>query len=704
MKKSRAVRFVLLGSAVLVAGMLFCYAMVAFRPTGYRRVRMESADAQEEVNRVIRTLADRDDEIPAVSTPDSDRDDTTGTVVVAQIARKKTDILPERDFFVAIEDLATQYETVFGQRDTQARDVRFAMGSDLGSSFYRLPTGLPGDAEATGSRTPTAKDIRFLAAETGCALAWKRHVETADPVPSTAVADRVSTPALHALLDATEDFLLRSKWSVPAYESCPYLHPETGAEFQIASILTIARAGLAHDRDKADRLLVSYFEARRITLHLENPMGWYSLDLAPAALTWEMNFFTDAGLARAQRVLEESILTPEQSRRLAAAYPLRYGNVAKQNLQRDRVETPGTGLSPAWRRTSRWVTWTVVRPIVSNQIERTAVAGASGDTQETTREFAKLGRLHTLMNQFGLENPVNVDQSLVADIIPNPQAFEYTRRTTHEIRLALAMGRYRWAVGRFPVAVAELVPDYLPDGFMDLGFAIDTLPEGNCLWLHSDNGLDASPVFSTALSYAVGEFWAEHERLPADTDEIAPYFVDPSEGNSPATEPMNMDTRVLPRSQHRVVFEGAQRRVDAQPVLYSLEADTRLQSQPTEEAEAWLCGRSYIPISMAQKESILRSYRETPEEARKIDHLTARTTSLPVVPDALMRLLGDCGVPNAECGIEQPGRSAALESTTARTGMPNVGGQVAGGNVATEQAVASGDTGRGEDQDRRLDR
>ena len=463
---------------LMIFGVLaLIFMWLAARPTGYEDFAADHAQSRQRVRALIaRPGVDSPSASSAVEADAQPTSPTQPTVVAKPISVKS-----EPDLFAAIDELINQ--TSYAGMDQARVNALYKYNRFLKGVFDGVRESQPYigyerlglEKTEMGYRiTPKAeKEIRHAAHR------FPKESEQENPW------DEEFRQRLHADLDRVEEFLVRSVWRAPPFESFVnrpnWVQPSEQIFHRLAPA-AILRAALLGQSDRAQQLLVNYLEIYH-TLHMgrfhETRWYWY-LRIEPLLLILgEIEGFPAEGLERAGKILRDCVIDPENYEALSAARRMLVHDRVVRRLKKGNAPTPRNTWHYLFdsRPEKLWIR--LGSPIMIKQIDRFAMDYDNDDREnrQSRRKLEKrLARWGALFN-------VNF-WSIRGEFFV--ASTESSNRPVEWVRLACATAIYFKRHGAWPETIDQLIVDGL-----DRRFVESTEPD--VLWGVVGGEADAQP-------------------------------------------------------------------------------------------------------------------------------------------------------------------------------------------------------------------
>lgn len=293
-----------------------------------------------------------------------------------------------------------------------------------------------------------------------------------------ALAEDPTPPAYRPALERMEKFLLAGSWTGPEFKDFP-----NGNFLQWISplaALAITRRAALGEGDKAARLLERYLELLR-QFHLGSfPRGDASLYEIPPLLLLlgSLEGFPEAGLERAQAVLERMHLDEKQMADFSAAHAGRLREQFLKVLEEGKVKIePGLSGSLFGGMPAR-LRLRLFKPMLVREVNELTLAWAKNDPRaifSAKRKFDVAIRAASLASEPPLTLDTMTAQAQLKLLGESPEwpavyHLQYLSGDPRRARfndnvdrglLVLALVRYRRARGQYPEKIADLAPAFL---------------------------------------------------------------------------------------------------------------------------------------------------------------------------------------------------------------------------------------------------
>ena len=501
--------------ALAIAGgvfafLLLIYCYLAFAPSGYEKFERENAGAVERVQVIVSQWRPAPARSDMSSTPDPGESlpETQG----------ETD---EPDFLDRLDGLNDRFMDDRGYLLFNGR--LFPPNDYVSVDVEKYGLNTPGEPGEWPKDIAEALRKDFLWAVKESLVFghdWESDYLRAsqDDARPESMSQNPFRSSLPEYLDEVESLLLKDEWNIPDYNMSIQELYRGGLYGAVRWFfpLTVLRASMQDDREKASRLFARVFQAISTCSLLTFPYidsdsweTWLRFVAHPA--------IPRQGLVEALKSLDRLQLTPEQAADLRTAWVMR--SRGQWGGTTGNVNDWGSGVflymfDGALSRAARGV----LQPVGKRALDRASIALARGDGKECEKDlgFAAFCFSGGFSTWRGGDYFERVD-------------FDRISERFNQFRLVLQAGIHWRDTGHWPDSFLDTLPDSFSDllrGEPDRYWAIYRLPafRGPKIAMpHADND----------FRVAAYDFIREHKRFPESLEDIAPFWKSRGGGQAP---------------------------------------------------------------------------------------------------------------------------------------------------------------------------
>jgi hypothetical protein len=303
-------------------------------------------------------------------------------------------------------------------------------------------------------------------------------------------------------------------------------HPEIAA-------LIILRACSSGGAKRTRLLLDHYLDLLRVEHIRSYPTGLsvrYLETQGFLSLLGQMDGLTEEGYIRARAVLDATWLDREQRDDFFVANVARQQSHYKELIKTEQIGGKQNTIHYLFGGRAEDALYRVFKPIMLRQIDRFCMAITEGDHDEISRAYGDMEFTRGIMNigpslNLSLSNPPKRSELFLLKGV----------RINEEVgfaRLILGASHFRYAEGRYPDTIEEMVPEYLSASFLPSDskrWAVYTIPRFRYPVAYESYHPKAR---TDPFAQAVARFVLKNNRKPNSPEEMKDYVSSEAEFES----------------------------------------------------------------------------------------------------------------------------------------------------------------------------